>query len=83
MSSQERLAIIGLIQKLKDDEKKLCVKIEGAAELVRTNCSTVLNTPYDQMRDDMIEVYSGELVQAIRDLRAIKERIKKAESEIT
>ena len=82
MSSSERLAILGLLQNLKEDERKLFAKIEGASELIRSHCSTILNNAYDQMKDEIIEVYSGELVQAIRDLRELKDRIKKAENEI-
>ncbi len=82
MSSSERLAILGLLQNLRKDERMLCAKIEGASELVRSHCSTILNDAYDQMKDEIIEVYSGELVQAIRDLRKLKDKIKKAENEL-
>ena len=59
MSSSERLKILGLLHTLKEDERKLCAKIEGASELVRSHCSTILNKPYDQMEDEIIESIPG------------------------
>ena len=81
MNSNERLIIKGMIQELKEQEQKICAKIEGASELIRSHCSTLLHDSYDQMDDKIIEVYSEELVQAIRNLRELKEKIRKAQRE--
>ena len=49
MNSNETLIIKGMVQELKEQEKKICAKIEGASELIRSHCSTLLHDSYDQM----------------------------------
>ena len=82
MSSNERLILLGKIEELKEEERKICVKIRGASELVRSHCSTLIHDSYDQMDDNIIEVFSKELVENIRNLRKIKEKIKKLQKEL-
>jgi len=61
---------------------KLNAKIRGSAELLRSNCLLILKDSYDQIDDQIIEVFSAELVQDVRSLREIKGKIRELYKEI-
>lgn len=47
-----------------------------SSELLRGNRLLVLKDSYDQIDDQIVEVYSAELVKNVRTLREIKNKIK-------
>jgi hypothetical protein len=83
MSLTERLAIKGRIIELEEKEVCLCTKIRGAAELLRTNCLLTLKDSYDQIDDQVVEVFGGQMAQDVRELREVKAKIKELREEIS
>lgn len=78
----EHLAIRGKIVELEKQAARLKTKIRGAVEIVRENCCLALKDSYEQIDDQLIEVFAVELAQDIRSLRDISDRIRRLYEEI-
>ena len=72
----ERLIMKGRLVDLEEKASYLKTKIEGSSKILRENCCLSLKDSYDQLDDQMIKVFSSELVQDIRSLRELNEKIK-------